>query len=219
LIFTLASSANITVSACSSTTCIGNETAYHSSIVTVLYTFDGSATDMTGSVSGSLFGAPIPGFTNNAYVGAYALNLNANTNQYVQIPYINLGQQSFTLQMWVYVYGTIVVPSDYGLFGQCDSNSICFLLTLRNARITLSFDSMNTNNNTLTSSTVFNGGNWYHVTVVYDAVLYQQSIYINGRIDAVARGMVASYQGTSSGSVTTVGRSLSLASGYTYLFG
>ena len=132
---------------------------------------------------------------------------------------MNLGQQSFTLQMWVYVYGTIIVPSEYGLFSQCDSNSICFALTLRNARITLSFDSMNTNNNTLTGSMMFFSNNWYHVTVVYDAVLSQQSIYINGRIDAIARGMAAAYQGTSSGSVTTIGRSLSLASGYTYLFG
>ena len=80
LIFTLASSANITVSACSSTTCIGSETPYHSSMVTILYPFDGSVTDMTGSSSGSLFGAPIPGFTSSAYVGAYALNLNGNTN-------------------------------------------------------------------------------------------------------------------------------------------
>jgi hypothetical protein len=188
-------------------------------MVTVLYPFDGNVNDLTGSSSGSLFGTTLPGFTGTAYVGTYALLLTSGNNQYVQIPYINLGQQSFTLQMWIYPTGSIIVPSDYGLFGQCDSNSICFLLTLRNARITLSFDSMNTNNNTLIGSTVFNGGSWYHVTVVYDAVLYQQSIYINGRIDAIARGMVASYKGTSYGSVTTIGRSLSLASGYTYFIG
>jgi hypothetical protein len=188
-------------------------------MVTMLYTFDGSANDMTGYYSGSLFGITLPSFINNAYVGSQALNLNAINFAYVQIPYIGLGQQSFTLQIWVYPSGAITVPSDYGIIGQCDSNSVCFLLTLRNARITLSFDSMNTNNNTLVGSTVLYSGNWYHVTVVYDATLSQQQIYINGQIDAVSRGMVSSYQGTSSGTVTTIGRSLSLAFGYTYFNG
>ena len=188
-------------------------------MISVLYPFDGNVNDMTSSASGSLFGTPLPGYVSNAYVGTYALNLNSALNQYVQIPYINLGQQSFTLQMWIFVTANIYIPSDYGIFGQCDSNSICFLLSLRNARITLSFDSMNTNNNTLISSTVINVNNWNHITVVYNAVLAQQSIYINGRIDAIARGMVAAYQGTSSGTVTTIGRSLSLASGYTYFTG
>jgi hypothetical protein len=174
---------------------------------------------MTSYYSGTVFGTPVLGYTNNAYVGTQALNVNSASNQYVQIPYIALGQQSFTLQIWAYVQTPIIFPSDYGIFGQCDSNLVCFLLTVRNGRITLSFDSMNTNNNTLVGSTMFGGDNWYHVTIVYDATLSQQQIYINGRIDAVSRGLVSSYQGTSSGTVTTIGRSLSLASGYTYYNG
>jgi hypothetical protein len=184
-----------------------------------LYPFDGSTTDVINYASGSLFGTTIPTYNPYAYIGTQALLLNSSNNQYVQIPYINLFQQSFTLQMWVYSYTSLNIPSDYGLFGQCDSNSICFLLTLRNARVTLSFDSMNINNNTLIGSTVLGINNWNQITVVYDAVLSQQFIYINGRIDAMSRGVVASYQGTSSGSVTTIGRSLSLASGYTYFNG
>jgi hypothetical protein len=214
--FTLASSSNNSVSGCSTTTCIGHETPYHTSMVTVLYRFDGSANDLTGYYSGTLFGAT---YISNAYVGTETLSLTSVSSQYVQIPYLALGQQSFTLQIWVMLINAIPFPSDYGIFGQCDSNSVCLLVTLRNARITLSFDSMNINNNTLVSSTVFSNNRWYHVTIVYDATLSQQQIYIDGRIDAVSRGMVSSYQGTSSGAVTTIGRSLSLASGYTYFNG
>jgi hypothetical protein len=207
------------VSGCSTTTCIGQETPYHSSTVSALYTFDGNVNDMTGYNSGTVFGTPVPGYVTNAYVGSQAISLNAAFYQYVQIPYIALGQQSFTLQIWVYVNGPVIFPNDYGIFGQCDTNLLCFLLTVRDCRITLSFDSMNANNNTLVGSTVLNAYNWYHVTIVYDATLSQQQIYVNGRIDAVSPGMVASYQGTSSGTVTTIGRSLSLASGYTYFNG
>jgi hypothetical protein len=207
------------VSGCSTTTCIGQETPYHSSIISVLYTFDGNVNDMSGYYSGTLLGTPLPWFITNAYVGSQTINFYATYYEYVQIPYIALSQQTFTLQIWVLVYYPLIFPSDYGIFGQCDSNSVCFLLTVRNARITLSFDSMNANNNTLVGSTVLNAYNWYHVTIVYDATLSQQQIYVNGRIDAVSPGMVASYQGTSSGTVTTIGRSLSLASGYTYFNG
>jgi hypothetical protein len=207
------------VSGCSTTTCIGQETPYHSSIISVLYTFDGNVNDMSGYYSGTLLGTPLPWFITNAYVGSQTINFYATYYEYVQIPYIALSQQTFTLQIWVLVYYPLIFPSDYGIFGQCDSNSVCFILTVRNARITLSFDSMNANNNTLVGSTVLNVYNWYHVSIVYDATLSQQQIYVNGRIDAVSRGIVPSYQGTSSGTVTTIGRSSSLATGYTYFNG
>jgi hypothetical protein len=163
--------------------------------------------DLSGYNTGTSFGAP--GYTGQAYSGQ-ALTVNSIA-QYVQIPNVNLAQQSFTLQTWLLVPGSLSTPADYGIFGQCDLNSICLSLSLRNSRFTLSFDSMNTNNNTLTGSSLIGASNWVHVTVVYDAVLFQQQIYVNGLIDAVSRSIVTPYRGNSSGATTTIGRSLSSA--------
>jgi hypothetical protein len=162
--------------------------------------------DLSGYNTGTSFGAP--GYTGQAYSGQ-ALTVNSIA-QYVQIPNVNLAQQSFTLQVWLFPTN-LNTPGDYGIFGQCDLNSICLSLSLRNSRITLSFDSMNTNNNTLTGSSLITTTNWVHVTVVYDAVLFQQQIYVNGEIDAVSRSIVTPYRGNSFGATTTIGRSLSYA--------
>ncbi|CAF4158262.1 unnamed protein product [Rotaria sordida] len=88
-------------------------------------------------------------------------------------------------------------------------------LNLRNARFVLSFDSMNSNNITLTGSTLVSSNEWVHVTVVYDATLFQQQIYVDGQIDALSNGIVNSYQGVSLSS-TIIGRSSSLAYGTGY---
>ena len=140
------------------------------------------------------------------------------SQQYVQIPYVNLAQQSFTLQLWI--YPTITNTSgEMGIFGQCDSSSICFSLSLRNARVGVSFDSKNNNSSPLLGSTLITGNVWTHLTVVYDAVLRQQQIYVNGGVDAVSNGLVSPYRGSSSGSVTTIGRSAMVSSGFAYFDG
>ena len=183
-----------------------------------MYPFDGNPSDLTGYYSGVVLGLPPPGYSGSSYIGYYSLALTSSMSQYVQIPYINFSQQSFTLEVWIYPY-TYGNPSDFGIFSQCDSNFICFLLTLRNGHLTLSFDSMNTNNNTLIGSSMITPNIWYHIAVVYDAVLFQQQIYVNGRSDAVSRGIVTAYQGSSYGTVTTIGKSVSLAAGYTFFNG
>ena len=206
VIFTLASFTNITVSACSLTTCIGKETPYRSSIVTVLYPFDGNMNDQSGYNTGTSFSSL--GFLPQAYSGQ-ALWFTSGL-QYVQIPNVNLAQQSFTLQVWL-LPTNLNTPGDYGIFGQCDSNSICLSLSLRNSRFALSFDSMNTNNNTLMGTDLITTNGWVHVTVVYDAVLFQQQIYVDGQIDAMSSSIVTPYRGNSFGATTTIGRSLSYA--------
>jgi hypothetical protein len=164
----------------------------------------------TGIPFGSLtYGAPY-------YVGTNALALTASGSQYIQIPYVNL-TQSFTIQAWLYPSNPVV--AEYGIFSQCDSNSNCLLISLRNSRFVFSLDSMNTNNYTLTGSSIIPLNDWIHLTVVYDAVLYQKQIYVNGLIDAVSKGIIQPYQGTSSGSTTTIGRSVSFAYGSSYFEG
>jgi len=214
--FTLASSTNTTVSSCSSSTCIGKETSYRSSIVTALYPFDGNTNDQSGYYTGTAFGTSAPSYTVGAYI-SQTIALNPNLQQYVLIPNINLSKQSFTLQTWLRP-GTINTSTDFGIFSQCDSNSICMSLNLRNGHFVLSFDSMNSNNITLTGSTLVTSNEWTHVTVVYDATLYQQQIYVDGQIDALSYGTVNSYQGVSLSS-TIIGRSSSLAYGTAYFQG
>ena len=215
LIYILASFTNITVSACSSSTCIGTETPYRTSIVTVLYPFDGNTNDLSGYATGVALGSSTPSFSSEGYVNE-AIRLIASSQQYVQIPSIDLTNRSFTIQAWLYTT-TLSSSSDYGIFCQCDVNSICLALNLRNARFTLSFDSMNANNNTLIGSSIVTSSNWVHVSVVYDATLFQQQIYVDGKIDALSNGIVSAYQGVSSVSTTaTIGRSQSFSHGTTY---
>ncbi|CAF2967279.1 unnamed protein product [Rotaria sp. Silwood2] len=207
----------MTKSVCSTTTCIGQETSYRSSMVTALYPFDGNSNDLTGYATGTPLGSSTLNYVTNSYVGSQALNISSAYSQYIQIPNVNLAERSFTIEVWLYPMSSPILD-DHGIFCQCDSNSKCLSISLRNARFTLSFDSMNTNS-TLIGSTLISNSDWTHLTVVYDAVLYQQQIYVNGRIDAMSNGIVAPYQRTSSGLTTTIGKSLSSAYGTSYFQG
>lgn len=200
-----------------STTCIGKETPTRSSIVTVLYPFDGNVTDSTGRFSGIAYNSPT--YVNQSYTGSRALSLNnPGTNQYIEIPYVDLSKRSFTIQTWLFFTATSIL-NDYGLFSLCDFNSTCLSISLRNGRFVLAFDSMNTTNTSLTSTAFIPTREWIHLTVVYDAVLYQQQIYVNGRISSVSTGMIAPYQRNSTNSTATIGASKSSAYGWSYFQG
>jgi hypothetical protein len=186
-------------------------------MVTVLYTFDGNANDLTGTNTGVLFGTSLPTYNQGSYVGTGALYLQAVSLQYIEIPYVNLSQ-SFTIEVWISPTAAAGV-FDFAIFNQIGSNNKSLTISLRNQRVTLSFDSMNTSNVTLTGTTVITLNPWTHVAVVYNAELYQQQIYVNGIIDAVSNGIVLPFAGTSSGSITTVGRCLSSAYGASYFNG
>lgn len=217
--FILASFTNTTASVCSTSTCIGKETPYRTSIITTLYTFDGNYNDQTGFATGIPYGISTPSVSSAGYV-SQSITLTSTSYQYVQIPNINFAKQSFTLQTWIYPSNPNSLV-EFGIFGQCDSNMMCLLLSIRNARITFAFDSSNSTNqgNTLIGSTVITN-NWYHVTAVYDAVLFQQRIYVNGQIDSISYGMINSYQGISSSStITTIGRTTSSYNSTTYFNG
>lgn len=204
------------ISVCSSATAIGQETPYRSSIVTVLYPFDGNLIDLIQNNVGIPFGVSIPSALNQGYVNQ-ALSLSSNSQQYVVIPSLNFGQ-SFTLQVWIYL-NTISLSADMAIFSQCDSNSICLTLLIRNARFALSFDSMNSSSYLLGTTLLTSNSIWAHVTVVYDATLRQQQLYVNGRIDAVSIGSVDPYRGTTQGSIANVGRHPNITSGFVFFDG
>ncbi|CAF1146911.1 unnamed protein product [Adineta ricciae] len=208
---------NITVSVCSNSTCIGQETPYRTTIITVLYPFDGNYNDLTGYATGTPYGSPI--FSTN-YPGylSQAVYLPAGSQQYIQIPYVNLSQRSFTVQTWVYPT-VISAGNDLGIFSQCDSNSICLSLSIRSGRLALSFDAMNVSSNVLIGTTVLSTNNWFHVTLMYDLNRLQQQIYVNGEIDAISSGIVSPFRATSTGSVTIIGKTSSASYGASYYFG
>ncbi len=189
-------------------------------MVTVLYPFDGNANDLNGDTTGVAFGSAAVVYNQGSYVGTGSLYLTATSFQYVEIPYVNLSQ-SFTIEVWI--SPTTPAVFDFAIFNQIGSNNKSLTISLRNQRVTLSFDSMNASNVTLVGQTVLtitsNPAIWAHVAVVYNAELYQQQIYVNGIIDAVSNGIVLPFAGTSSGSITTVGRCLSSAYGASYFNG
>lgn len=189
-------------------------------MTTALYTFDGNSNDMIGTAPGVVIGSNPSPYTYASYVGLQALLINnpSVAQQYIQIPYVLLSNRSFTLEVWLYPMYSIS-SADYGIFGQCDLNAICLSLSIRNGRIVLSFDSMHSSNRTLVGSTVTQKGSWMHIAVVYDAVLLQQRIYVNGQLDVISRGLVQPFEGTSSGTFATIGRTISAAYGTTYYAG
>ena len=125
---------------------------------------------------------------------------------------MNFRQQSFTLQLWYFIYGS-GTNSDYGLFSQCSSDWICLSLSVRSNRLFLSLDSMNPNGKVLVGRTLIASSYWYHVTIVYDAVLHQQSIYLNGNLDAISAGGIDPYQGATLSANAYIG--LGFAMNYT----
>jgi hypothetical protein len=177
-------------------------------MITVSYPFDGNTVDQSGSLSGTALGLTSPSYS-LSWTATNSLAFTSSNQQYVSIPYVNLAKQSFTLEMWLNP-SSVVGQVDYGVFDQCGSDLICLSLSIRNARVTLSFDSLNNSSRKLYGSSVLNNNNWVHVAVVYDAIKFQQMIYVNGLIDALSTGIVSPYQGTSLGATTTIAMSSSL---------
>jgi hypothetical protein len=91
---------NLTASVCESITCIGAETPYQAPTSNLLYSFDGNFNDLSGYATGVGLGTSTPGFSTNCYVGSQSVQLNwPAQQQYVQIPFVNLAQKSFTIEL------------------------------------------------------------------------------------------------------------------------
>lgn len=207
---------NRSVSSCPGSTCIGNETPYRSSVTTLLYPFDGNMNDLIGNNIGVPLGNTLPAANVQGYVNQ-GLILSLSAQQYVLLPPVNFARQSFTLQVWI--YPTIMsIAVEMAIFSQCDPTAICFTLSIRNARLAMSFDSMNTSS-FLLGTAVLARDTWIHVTVVYDAALRQQQMYVNGRMDAISTSPIDPYRGVTLGSVATVGRYPNTTSGFFFFDG
>lgn len=187
-------------------------------MITALYQFDGSTNDLSGYYTGVAAGVvPPTTYVSRGYINQ-ALSFNSTHLQCVTIPAIDLSRKSFTIETWIYTQGNPTV-TEYGIFSQCDTSNLCISLSLRNLHITFSVDSMNSNNSTLTGASAIVVTSWAHIAVVYDATVYQQLIYVNGKIDAVSSGIVQPYQGTLTGATSNIALSSSSGYGTTYFNG
>ena len=151
-----------------------------------------------------------------AFVAGYigqAIELDRNTTQFVNAPYINLMSQSFTVQVWVYLYN-LEPTSDMSIFTQCEINLVdrCLHYVVRQNRPYLGFFADDIIGRTNLTTSV-----WYHIAYVYDNVANIKTIYLNGisdgsSADSAKVPSVGAYLGTIGN--TTIGawtRSLSLA--------
>ncbi|CAF1314535.1 unnamed protein product [Didymodactylos carnosus] len=193
-----------TTTYCVSTTCINNLTAFHAPHTLAFYSMDGNVNDLNNVYDGQLLSATgsIGYNGGDAYSGQSLGQLTSTQGQYVLLPYIPLSYQSFTIEMWVkLIYST--GQTDYGLFGQCSSTTLpfqCLVLSIRNYHLHMSFGTGDTD---LYGETYLYNYIWVHVAFVYDSVLLQKSIYINGIIDATSSVSTSQpFQGGASGMST-----------------
>jgi hypothetical protein len=134
-------------------------------------------------------GAVISGYTTTSVCPvASALNFDG-TDDYVELPGINLMNSSFTMETWAKRNST--GGSFNALFGQGSGSTDQGLhIGFRNDNtFTLAFygDDLNT-------STTYTDLNWHHWSVTYDAAINEQKIYLDGTLVA-SRISGADYNG------------------------
>ena len=119
------------------------------------------------------------GFNSSTITGyGSSLALLSVWNQWVKIdsPFLNLSDQSWTFEAWIYPW-TISFSTDNGIVNQCAERALdeCLHLIIRSGRLFLGFYG-----DDLPGLTSLNTLKWYHVAFVFNNVNRNQSIYLNG---------------------------------------
>ncbi|CAF1626326.1 unnamed protein product, partial [Didymodactylos carnosus] len=137
--------------------------------------------DNTGLYNGVLINNPtfVEGYVGNAvYLNS---SPSLGQEQWIEIPFVNLSYQSFTIEMWIKSTGSY--ETDYRIFVECESlrKYHCLHFIIYNKRIHFGFYSDDTQGKTeLLPNT------WYHVALVYNSVAAQRLIYLNGIQDEIS---------------------------------
>ncbi|CAF1080700.1 unnamed protein product [Adineta steineri] len=145
------------------------------SSLTALWLFNGDVSDSMNNYNGTMIGTS--SFT-NGYVGQ---SLVFSADSYVQLPYINFYQRSFTIELWIYMINTTY---DASIFGQCPSldTDQCLHIGM-NIYSTLHFGFWQDDTDAVT--TLFVTNQWYHVAFVYDYDRRERLIYVNGLAESL----------------------------------
>jgi hypothetical protein len=177
------------------TTTTSTSTTVSPTIVSVMWSFDNTPTDLYGVYNGQLIsGATYSTVaTNQTYFGyGQALMLTASSNQsfLVSSPFLDLTYTSFTIEGWIYLFASFA--GDRGIFGQCQCLTCpnqCLYFLVRANRLYIGFTS-----NDLVGSMTLAATTWYHVAFVYNYQTQQQILYVNGVQDSI-KSSSQPYQG------------------------
>ena len=95
-------------------------------------------------------------------------------------PFLPLFNRSWTFEAWIYL-PNVTSGVEYPLVWQSEQTvwDKCLHLLVRNRRLLLGFYS-----DDLPGTTDLIASRWYHVAFVFDGVTRNQSVYLDGLIDA-----------------------------------
>ena len=163
-----------------STSCL-NQTWISSANRFAQWLFDGNFVDQTRTYN--LTSTNNVSFTTDGYVGQAAV-FTPNANQLLTGPNIPLENNSFTIDLWLYI--TLLRNiQDHVIFGVCPVAYLrqCLHLTIRQTsgvyNLYLAFYG-----DDLQGITPLQLNTWYHVAFVFDFPTRRQSIYLNGILDS-----------------------------------
>jgi Concanavalin A-like lectin/glucanases superfamily len=167
------------------------------------WSFDSNFNDQSSTLNFSAFkNAVLSNVTTITGYGS-SLSLNATQAQYLSCgnSFLNLTDTSWTFEVWIYLLAT-TSNTDYSLIEQCQSTTPdrCLHLMIRKGKAYLGFYSDDRGGNQ-----AIQPSQWYHLAFTFDCQTKNQSIYINGFLDA-HRGADHCYQGQSGN--LTMGKSL-----------
>ena len=158
-----------------------------------LWAFDSMFEDTSSIFSGiSMNNASFSNSTITDY--GFSLSLNASMNQSVSItqPLLQLFHRSWTFETWIYPLN-VTSGTNYPIIEQCHNitSDRCLHLIIRDRKLYLSFY-----DDDLPGLTNLTAARWYHTAFVFDISSGNQSLYLDGVLDAT-RQSNSSYLGTS----------------------
>ena len=156
-----------------------------------LWPFDATFQD----TSATFIGTPVnnPTFSNVTINGyGYSLSLTASMSQSVSFsqPTLKLFNQSWTFEMWIYIYDLNALQ-DFPMVAQCQSLEPGQYLHLLVRDATLYFGFYFDDLRGVTNLTA---SRWHHTAFVFDCDTHNQSVYLDGVLDA-SRQSTRCYQG------------------------
>ena len=146
---------------------------------TVLWTFDNTLNDLSGTYVGS--GLNSPSFVSGINGYGSALAVNGSLAQCASVtPYLNMSYISFTWEFWI--YPTITPSGDSMFIGQCTASGTvggCLIFMTRSDVMWFAFWG-----DDVVGSTLIPANRWSHMAFVYDITASIKYIYLNGVLEA-----------------------------------
>ena len=158
-----------------------------------LWTFDSKFQDTSATFNGTpVNNATFSSLTITGY--GSSLSLNASINQSVSIaqPFLPLYDRSWTFEAWIYLHSCLS-GTNCPIIGQRDSLVVDKYLQLmvRHQKLFLGFF-----DDDLDGVSDLSSSRWYHAAFVFDSTTNNQSIYLDGVLDA-SRIANSTYKGIS----------------------